>query len=53
MTLRVLSEELRHTLEPLVAEIVAALTGTLEQKPPELASDLTDRGLLLAAVAGC
>ncbi|MDQ3648613.1 MAG: rod shape-determining protein [Actinomycetota bacterium] len=48
----VTSEELRHALEPLVAEIVAAVTGTLEQTPPELASDLTDRGLLLAGGGG-
>ena len=48
----VTSEELRNALEPLVADIVAAVTGTLEQTPPELASDLTDRGLLLAGGGG-
>jgi rod shape-determining protein MreB len=48
----VTSEELRDALEPLVADIVAAVTGTLEQTPPELASDLADRGLLLAGGGG-
>ena len=48
----VTSEELRDALEPLVADIVAAVTGTLEQTPPELASDLTERGLLLAGGGG-
>jgi rod shape-determining protein MreB len=48
----VTSEELRHALEPLVAEIVAAVTETLEQTPPELASDLADSGLLLAGGGG-
>ena len=42
------SVELREALEPLVEDIVEAVTGTLEQTPPELASDLTERGLLLA-----
>jgi rod shape-determining protein MreB len=42
------SEELREALEPGMADIVEAVTGTLEQTPPELASDLTERGLLLA-----
>ena len=42
------SEELREALEPLAAEIVAAVAGTLEETPPELASDLAERGVLLA-----
>ena len=42
------SEELREALEPLAAEILKAVTGTLEETPPELASDLAERGLLLA-----
>ena len=48
----VTSEELREALEPLVVDIVEAVTGTLEQTPPELASDLTERGLLLAGGGG-
>jgi rod shape-determining protein MreB len=46
------SEELRGALEPLVADITAAVIATLEQTPPELASDLTERGLLLAGGGG-
>ena len=48
----VTSEELREALEPLVVDIVEAVTGTLEQTPPELASDLTERGILLAGGGG-
>ena len=49
----VTSEELREALEPLMADIVEAVTGTLEQTPPELASDLTERGILLAGEGRC
>jgi rod shape-determining protein MreB len=44
----VTSEEMREALEPPVAEIVAEVKAALEVTPPELASDLPQRGLLLA-----
>jgi rod shape-determining protein MreB len=42
------SGEIREALEGPVAEIVTAVKAALEVTPPELASDLPHRGLLLA-----
>jgi rod shape-determining protein MreB len=42
------SDELRPILEPVLAQISAVVAETLEQTPPELAADLTERGLTLA-----
>jgi rod shape-determining protein MreB len=44
----VTSAEVREALEPTVVEIVSAVTEALEQTPPELASDMPRRGVLLA-----
>jgi rod shape-determining protein MreB len=44
----VASGELREALEGPVTEIVAEVKAALEVTPPELASDLPQRGLLLA-----
>jgi rod shape-determining protein MreB len=41
------SEEIRVAIEEPVAAIVAAVKATLEKTPPELASDLMDRGIVL------
>jgi rod shape-determining protein MreB len=45
---QVTSAEMREALEPLVAEIVDSVKDALENTPPELAADLTRRGILLA-----
>jgi len=45
---KVTSVEMREALEPLVSEIVDAVKDALENTPPELAADLTRRGILLA-----
>ena len=42
------SEEVREALRPPLREILAAITETLEQTPPELASDIARHGILLA-----
>jgi rod shape-determining protein MreB len=42
------SEELRNALERPVQRIVAAVKDTLEGTPPELAGDVSDRGIVLA-----
>jgi rod shape-determining protein MreB len=42
------SEEIREAVEGTVAEIVTAVKAALEETPPELASDLPERGILLA-----
>jgi len=47
-TLRVTSEEIREALRGPVSEIVEAIRSTLEKSPPELSSDLVDRGIVLS-----
>ncbi len=42
------SEEVREALRGPLREILAAITETLEQTPPELASDIDRHGILLA-----
>ena len=42
------SEEVRGAIEGPVSEIMAAVHATLEITPPELASDITRHGILLA-----
>jgi rod shape-determining protein MreB len=42
------SEEIREALGGPVGEIVSAVKGVLEETAPELASDLLDRGVVLA-----
>jgi rod shape-determining protein MreB and related proteins len=44
----VTSAEMREAVEPLVTEIIDAVRDALENTPPELAADLTRRGLMLA-----
>lgn len=41
------SEEIRLAIEEPVSAIVTAVKATLEKTPPELASDLMDRGIVL------
>jgi rod shape-determining protein MreB len=48
----VTSEELRGALEGPVLDIVASVKDALEETPPELASDISERGLLLAGGGG-
>jgi rod shape-determining protein MreB len=42
------SDEVREAIEPPVSEIMAAIHATLEETPPELASDIVREGILLA-----
>jgi rod shape-determining protein MreB and related proteins len=42
------SEQVRTALEEPVAQIVDAVRATLDRTPPELASDIMDRGIVLA-----
>lgn len=46
--IRVSSQEIRTALQEPIASIVEAVRATLEHCPPELASDLMDRGIMLA-----
>ena len=47
-TLTINSEEIREAIAETVATIVEAVRITLEKCPPEIASDLVDKGLWLA-----
>ncbi|HMV26005.1 rod shape-determining protein [bacterium] len=46
-TMKTDSEEVRRALEGTIREIVEGTKSTLEKTPPELASDLIDRGIVL------
>lgn len=46
-TVRVTAEEIRNALSEPVSNIVEAIKVTLERTPPELASDIMDRGIAL------
>jgi rod shape-determining protein MreB and related proteins len=47
-TIVLTSQEIRAALADLVQAIVDAIKATLDQTPPELASDIMDRGIMLA-----
>jgi rod shape-determining protein MreB len=42
------SEEIRQALEEPLSQIIDAIKETLDRTPPELASDIMDRGIVLA-----
>src|ERR1700751_2566002 len=46
-TVKVTSEEIREALTEPVGAIVEAVKSVLEKTPPELASDIIDRGIIL------
>ena len=47
-TLTIRSEEVREALQEPLSSILESIRLTLERSPPELASDLVDRGLVMA-----
>ncbi|HOP55787.1 MAG TPA: rod shape-determining protein [bacterium] len=47
-TIEIDSEEIRNALQPVVAAIIDAVKSALEATPPELASDIVERGIILA-----
>ncbi|MDR3144397.1 MAG: rod shape-determining protein [Puniceicoccales bacterium] len=47
-TITITSNEIRDALKDAVASIVNVVKSALEQCPPELSSDLVDRGIVLA-----
>src|SRR3984885_683849 len=47
-TIVLTSEEIRLALEEPLAQIIDAVKVTLDRTPPELASDIMDRGIVLA-----
>jgi rod shape-determining protein MreB len=42
------SEEIRQALEEPLSQIIDAVKATLDRTPPELSSDIMDRGIMLA-----
>jgi rod shape-determining protein MreB len=44
----VTSEEIREAIASSLNAIIAAVRDTLDRTPPELASDIMDRGMVLA-----
>ena len=46
-TIKISSEEVREALQEPVSQIEAALRQSLEKTPPELASDIVDRGIVM------
>jgi rod shape-determining protein MreB and related proteins len=47
-SIRLTSQEIREALQEPVQSIVGAIKDTLERTPPELAADISERGILLA-----
>jgi rod shape-determining protein MreB len=47
-TIVITSEEVREAISMPISTIVAAVRGTLDRTSPELASDIMDRGMVLA-----
>jgi rod shape-determining protein MreB len=46
-SLRVTELEVREALSPILTQIVDAIAGVIEDAPPELTSDILERGVLL------
>lgn len=51
-TLKVTSTEMMEALEETVTSIVDAVHSVLERTPPELASDISDRGIVMTGGGG-
>ena len=51
-TVRIHSEEIRECLQEPIQQIVEAVRRTLEITPPELASDIVDRGIVMTGGGG-
>ena len=47
-SLKVSSEEIREALAPIMQEIITNISDTLEETPPELLSDIMEKGIVLA-----
>jgi len=46
-SLRVSESEIREALSPVITQIIEAVADVLEEAPPELLSDILERGILL------
>lgn len=46
-TIEITEAQVSEAIRPVLLEIVAAVKGVLEQTPPELASDIIDKGIVM------
>ena len=46
-TIEISSEEMQEALEECISNIIEAVHTVLEQTPPELSSDIADRGIVM------
>lgn len=46
-TVKITSEEIREALKDPISSILRVIVSTLEQTPPELSSDIVDRGIVI------
>lgn len=47
-SLKITAAEIREALTPIVSQIISAIHEVLEETPPELLTDIVDRGIYLA-----
>lgn len=47
-SIKISSEEIREALAPVIQQIVSRIEITLEEAPPELVSDIIEKGIVLA-----
>lgn len=47
-SIKLTSEEVQEALSPIIQEIIGNIVDTLEETPPELTSDIMERGITLA-----
>lgn len=47
-SIKITSLEIREALSPVIQQITARVSETLEESPPELVSDIMEKGILLA-----
>jgi rod shape-determining protein MreB len=47
-SIKISSGEIREALSPIIQEIVSNIVDTLEETPPELVSDIMEKGIVLA-----
>ncbi len=47
-SIKLTSEEVQEALSPIIQEIIGNIVDTLEETPPELTSDIMERGIILA-----
>lgn len=47
-TIELTEEQINEAIKPVLLEIIAGIKGVLEQTPPELASDIIDKGVVMS-----